>query len=196
MATLTFTERAGVKAPQLVSEIRTALSLTSLPSFAQVDKNFQVSHPDISAANQSAIQTIITNHVADPLFGVVASELDLNTITLNGGSPIVWTNMPAALTEATGTRTRLPLLTAQFGRLTCHVLVAGAASAILIAQLSLDGTSWTSGPQVSLASVGLQVSPLVPIGPQFKTDCFFRIAGSGGNATADPSFGLVTLQLG
>lgn len=194
MATLTFSERAAVNGPQLMSEIQTALSLSSLPLFAQVAKNFTVSHPDIAAGNQSAIQTVITNHVADPLFGVTVADLKPWIITMNGGAAITWTNMPLALTEAAGTRTKLQLQTASFGRLTCDVRAVGTAGALLIAQLSLDGTAWTSGPQVSLATTGLKVSTMVAIGNQFKTDCFFRLAGSGGDGVADPQLGLTTVQ--
>jgi hypothetical protein len=196
MATLTFAERSGVNGSQLASEIQTALSLTSLPAFAQVDKNFTVTHPNISAGNQSAIQTVITNHVADPLFGVSAATLDIFVVTINGAVPIVWTNMPLALTGTTGTRTKIPLAGVRFTRLTADVLVAGSTNAVLIAQVSLDGSAWTSGPQVSISSTGLKVSSLVVVPPQFQVDCFFRIAGSGGDGAADPQFGLVTVQFG
>ena len=118
-----------------------------------------------------------------------------NIFTINGASALTWTNQPSALTQAPGTLTRLPLMNVEQVRMTCHVLTAGAASAVLIAQVSLDGSTWTNGPQVSLAATGLQVSALMPVPAGFQKDVFFRIVGQGGDGAADPVVGLTTIQI-
>lgn len=115
--------------------------------------------------------------------------------TLNGVQPVTWTNMPAAKTPVPGSLTRLPLFDAQYARLTCDVGVVGAAGAVLIAQVSLDGSTFVDGPQVTIDTLGLRVSPLVSVPEQYRDDVFFRLAGSGGNATADPQLRLTTLQV-
>jgi hypothetical protein len=152
-----------------------------------------VTGPTLVAGNKPAIQTFLNGYVFDPLFG---AQLKPYVVTLNAGSPLTWTNMPSALTGAAGVRTKVPLDGVRFGRLTADVLVAGTAGAVLIGQLSLDGSAWTSGPQISLGSIGTKVSSFVAIGAQFQTDTFFRIAGQGGDGAADPQFGLVTVQFG
>lgn len=196
MTTLTFTERPGVNAPQLVSEIATALSLTTPPTFAQVDKNFLVSHPNISAGDQSAIQTVITNHTANPLFGISETDLKPFVVTLNGAQPVTWTNMPAALTGLPQSSLKVPLHVASVARFTAWVQVAGFTTAVLIAQFSLDGTNFVNGPQVPINTTGLKVSSLAVVPEAYRTDVFMRLAGQGGNATADPQFGVVTVQFG
>jgi hypothetical protein len=115
--------------------------------------------------------------------------------TLNGTQPVVWSNMPAAKTAVAGSLTRLPLFDAQYARLTTDVGVAGFAGAVLIAQVSLDGSTWVDGPSVGIDALGLRVSTLVSIPAQYRTDVFFRLAGQGGNAAADPQLRLTTLQV-
>jgi len=195
MPSLIFAERSGVNAPQLASEIQAALSLSTLPSFSQLDKNFVITHPDISEANRSAIQTVINNHVANPLFGVDLANLKPTNVTINGAATLTWTNMPAALTSIAATEGKLPLFGASVGRLCVRVNTAGAAGAVLVAQFSLDGSNYVNGPQVPINSTGLKVSALASIPDQYQADVFFRMAGQGGNGTADPAFGLITLQV-
>jgi hypothetical protein len=140
--------------------------------------------------------TYVAPTAADYALMGIYDKLNPYVVTINGGQPITWTNMPSALTGAQGTQTKVPLYTAYVARLTADVLVAGSTNAVLIAQVSLNGSSWTSGPQVSISTTGLKVSGLVVIPAQFQTDCFFRIAGQGGDGVADPQFGLTTVQFG
>jgi hypothetical protein len=119
----------------------------------------------------------------------------VSMFTLNGTQPVTWTNQPAAKTPVAGSLTRLPLHDAQYARLTTDVGAVGAPGAVLIAQVSLDGTTFVDGPSVAIDALGLQVSSLVAVPAQYRTDVFFRLAGQGGNATADPQLRLTTLQV-
>jgi hypothetical protein len=187
------TPPAGTVGPDFGPKISTAIGKTVRDAGVSPTEGGVVDGPSIQESDRSAIQTAVNAYVYDPVYG---RTLNPFVVTLNGGVPIVWTNMPTALTGATGTQTKIPMHTSGLARLTADVLVAGSTNAVLIAQVSLDGSAWTSGPQVSISTTGLKVSTLTVIPTQFQTDCFFRIAGSGGNATADPSFGLVTVQFG
>lgn len=144
--------------------------------------------PDTGMIWDSATHTFIPRPPDPP--GNVAT-----IFTINGGAPITWTNMPAALTPLPQTETKLPLFDARYGRLTARVQVAGFSGALLISQFSLDGVNYVNGPEVPIGTTGLKVSNLVLVPEQYKTDVFFRMAGQGGNATADPQFGMVTLQI-
>lgn len=188
MARVTSTTSKSINLPQLASELGGAA--IGGPDMATCLSNAskEVWADDIT---QTALNNAITAHTADITFGIVLNPF---VVTLNGGQPIVWTNMPLALTGASGTQTKIPMHTSRFARLTADVLVQGSTNAVLIGQVSLDGSAWVSGPQVSISSTGLKVSTLTVIPAQYQTDVFFRIAGQGGNGTADPSFGLVTIQ--
>jgi hypothetical protein len=174
---------------QLGEQIRTDRGWADPPGVAVTETEVLVSHNLIGAGDDAAIQAVINAYVYQP-------EIQPYVFTINGAAPIAWPNQPAALTEAPGgTRTRLPLHSATYARLTVHVTAAGFAGAELIAQISLDGVSWTSGPRVPIDSVGLKVSSLVAIPEQFRKDVLFRVAGQGGNGVADPQFGLITVQV-
>jgi hypothetical protein len=142
-------------------------------------------------ASVPAIQTLINGYVYGGRWGLSGSPA---VITLNGVAPLTWTNMPAALTEVPGSRTRLPLYCASYGRLSVMVITAGAAGATLTAQVSVDGNTWTSGPSVNIGSTGLKLAT-VAIPPVFQIDAFFRVVGQNGDGVADPVFGLVTVQI-
>lgn len=191
MATLLFNS-VNANGPQLAGEIRVALGFAGSPVVRYIDNQMAVEHPDISESNRTTIQSAITAHVPNLLFGVVLRPY---IFTINGAGLLTWTNMPLALTAATGTQTKLPLFEASFARLTVHVTTAGTAAAVLIAQVSTDGVTYTNGPQVAVNTTGLKVSTLVSIPSQFQTDCFFRMAGSGGDGVADPAFGMITVQI-
>jgi hypothetical protein len=151
-----------------------------------------VQGPSLVAGNKPAIQTFLNSYTYDSTFGKTVSTV----ITINASTALTWTNMPSALTGLTQTECKFPMQDAGHARLTARVLVAGSANAVLIAQFSLDGTNYTSGPQVAIATGGLKVSNLGVIPSQFRTDCFFRLAGQGGDGAADPQFGLITVQFG
>lgn len=142
-------------------------------------------------ASVPAIQTLINGYSFGGRWGFSGAPA---VITLNGVAPLTWTNMPAALTEVPGSRMRVPLYCSSYGRLSVHVITAGAATATLTAQVSTDGSSWTSGPSVNIGSTGLKLAT-VAIPPAFQIDAFFRVVGQNGDGVADPVFGLVTVQI-
>lgn len=126
-------------------------------------------------------------------------------ITIIGvSSAVTWTDMPAALTEVLGvarSRTKFDLSLFTQARLTVRTSGAGAAGAELRAQYSTDESAWayldgSAGPAASLAAANATATAgWVDIATAAKTDVVLRVAGIGGDATADPSFGLVVLEL-
>lgn len=198
MTVLAFTSPSPPVGPDLAAQLATAtgLSITNATVTGPTARGGLLPNTcyitgTISEANRVAIQTALNAYVYDPTFG---RKLLPFVVTMNGGLPITWTNMPAAVTGAQGTQTKIPMYNVAFARLTAHVITQGAASAVLIAQVSLDASAWSSGPQVPINTTGLQVSSLTVVPAQFQTDCFVRIAGSGGDGAIDPQFGLVTVQ--
>jgi hypothetical protein len=84
-------------------------------------------------------------------------------------------------------------------RLIVNVETAGAATAKLRVQYSIDQSSWSyldgsAGPSVDINTTGLKVSSWVSIAAGAKGDRFLRLVGLDGNDTADPAFGLVLVQ--
>jgi hypothetical protein len=187
-----FTRPADPIGSDLAPKIASATGLT-IASANVSSTDVIIVGPTLATGDKPAIQAVLNSYSYDITYGKVLNPF---VVTINGGLPINWTNMPTALTAAQGTQTKIPMHTAIFARLTADVLIQGSTNAVLIGQVSLDESSWTSGPQVSISSTGLKVSSLTVIPTQFQTDCFFRIAGSGGNGVADPQFGLVTVQFG
>lgn len=114
-----------------------------------------------------------------------------------------WTNQPAALTELFGTtagRLKADLTASTQVRLLSNVQTAGAATAALRVQYSTDQTSWnyldgSSGPSVSINTTGLKVSAWVSLAAGAKADVFLRAVGINGDATADPGFSSIILQV-
>lgn len=115
----------------------------------------------------------------------------------------VWTNQPAALTELFGTttgRTRADLTASSQVRIEVNVAQAGAATAAIRAQYSTDQTSWNyldggTGPSVNINATGLKVSSWVNLASGAKGDVFLRAVGLNGDATADPGFSNIILQV-
>jgi hypothetical protein len=117
---------------------------------------------------------------------------------------IEWTDQPAAVTEflgATRNRVKIDLTNASTARLVVNVVTAGATGAKLAVQYSTDGSAWNyldggTGPSVAVDATGVVASSAVNIVAGAKADVFLRLIGVSGNATADPAFGLIQLQIG
>lgn len=125
------------------------------------------------------------------------------TITMVAqGAALAWANQPVALTEflgATRHRTKVDLSAATQVRMVAQQTVAGAAAAKLAAQYSTDQVTWiyfaaTNSPIMDITNIALKVTGWSNMVAGARTDVFIRLIGYGGNATADPAFGLVTLQ--
>jgi hypothetical protein len=126
----------------------------------------------------------------------------------------IWTNMPVALNEMFGTnRSRVPmdLSTASQVRVSTNIITIGnaVAPAKLCAQYSVDGgASWANfdgSPGAACASgvaaVTIHVPGLrqslwqdLPAAAQDE-NAIVRIAGDGGNALADPNFGVTAIEV-
>lgn len=117
-------------------------------------------------------------------------------VTLVGAST-TWTNMPAALTEFTGSpRTRYDLTDADDVRLVVCVGVAGQGGATLKAQYSTDQSNWSDLTGAAAAdALNVQTTAWAAVPAGAKGDVFIRLVGQGGNGTLDPQFRLVQLQV-
>jgi hypothetical protein len=118
------------------------------------------------------------------------------------GNP-TWTNQPAALTELFGTtigRVKADLTASAEVRLLANVAQVGSATAALRVQYSTDQASWNyldgaTGPAVNINTTGLKVSSWMALAAGAKADVFLRVVGVNGDATADPGFGNIILQV-
>ena len=111
-----------------------------------------------------------------------------------------WANMPAAETEfrnALNTRTKVDLTNSTQSRITVRQAIVAYAGSQLKVKYSTDDATWYDLCVVSLSTIANQTLAgtwtNVPAGA--KADVFVRVVGIGGNGTADPSFGLITLQV-
>jgi hypothetical protein len=97
-------------------------------------------------------------------------------------------------------RAKADLTAAAQVRLISSVETAGAAGAALRAQYSIDQSTWnyldgSAGPSVPVGTTGLKVSGWVNVTAAAKADVFIRAVGISGDATADPAFANVLLQI-
>lgn len=122
---------------------------------------------------------------------------------LSTGTAEVWTNQPAATTEfdsAANRRLSVDLINASQARLSTNVVVSGTGGATLRVQYSTDGgTIWTNldggaGPTVAITA-GRQSTAFFNIDAAAKADVLLRVVGQNGNATADPSFMTIELEV-
>lgn len=116
-----------------------------------------------------------------------------------------WSNQPSAVTELLGsTRFRLgyDLSNAASARLVVNVVGAGASTPAKIrVQYSTDLFTWryldgALGPSVDINAAGLQVSGWTTLEIAARGDVYLRIVGLDGNGSADPSLGLLQVQIG
>lgn len=109
-----------------------------------------------------------------------------------------WTNMPAALTEfrsILNTRTKLDLTSSTQSRVIARVGVAPVANAKIKVQYSTDESNWVDLCSVTMPATAnkTNVGDWTDVPGGAKADVFLRLVGIGGNSTADPTFGLITL---
>lgn len=154
-----------------------------------------IKHAFTSAKDDDADTTVVrpTDWNADHLFAPWAVTLFM------AGDLTLWSNMPAALTEfrsILNTRTKLVLTSATQSRVTVRKGGASASTAKIKVQYSADESTWYDLCLVLLITgsntcVGSWTD--VPVGA--KADVFIRLVGIDGDDTADPTFGLITLQI-
>jgi hypothetical protein len=115
------------------------------------------------------------------------------------------TNAPAAVTEVNGVaryRTIVNLYDVEFAELFSIVLVAGAAGSTLRVQYTTDLTGsagWTAldggtEPSVSSAATGPVQSSKIKIETAARRWVLLRPVTAGGDAAADPGFGLTRIE--
>ncbi len=113
---------------------------------------------------------------------------------------IAWTNMPATLTEFLGLaiqRTKADLSMASESRVTVRNGVAPYANAKIKVQYSTDESAWIDLCSVTMPATAnkTNIGNWIAIPSGAKADVFIRLVGIDGNGTADPTFGLITLQV-
>ena len=114
-----------------------------------------------------------------------------------------WTNMPSAAgTELFGKDDRraiADLTNATQARLVVNVKVAGVSGAKLYIQYSTNNSSWntfttTTGVAIDATGIYAETFTNIVAGAKIAT-CYLRVVGSGGNATADPRFGNIYIEV-
>jgi len=119
-----------------------------------------------------------------------------------GSAALVWTNMPAALTEfreVTVQRTKVDLTNYKSARLIVNVDTAGFAGASLRLQYSLNEADWSyldgaTGPDCDISATGVEESTWVTLEAAAKDDVYLRLVGINGDGIEDPKFGSITAQ--
>jgi hypothetical protein len=120
------------------------------------------------------------------------------------GAAVIWSLMPAALTEFGGLaihRQRADLTGAGQARLVANVSTGGAATpAKLRVQYSTDLAAWAylddaSGPSVGINATGLIVSAWVTLAAAAAADVYLRLVGIDGDGIASPAFGAIVSQV-
>lgn len=124
--------------------------------------------------------------------GTIPTHLEFNT------GAVTWTNMPAADTELLGAarwRTLADLSGVERVRLSVFVSTAGAAGARLYVAYSTDGgSSWSAlTPMVAIDTAGLKDSGWGYIPDGAQAEVILTVRGAGGNGTASPVFGNISL---
>jgi hypothetical protein len=165
-------------------------------------------HTSLEYSGGSLLITGTTRTNGQFFYGNSSAGLRLQwfgTQTAGTAPGIIWTNMPALPTTwlhqtsgtLTGDATYIVDLTeyTQF-RFTFQRQVAGAAASNLVIQYSLDNSTWEVTPLVTLAvgtGTGARDSGWTTIPVGARTFIYIRLAGAGGNGTADPRFSPPTI---
>jgi len=115
-------------------------------------------------------------------------------------TPYAWTNMPAALTEFSGTtrlRFKYNLTSASQARIIVRIETAPFANAKIKAQYSLDETTWLDLCSVTMPATGAKtnIGNWTDIPAKAQDDVFIRLAGQDGDGVADPTFTTICLQV-
>jgi regulation of enolase protein 1 (concanavalin A-like superfamily) len=108
--------------------------------------------------------------------------------------------MPAAVTEFLGLaiqRTKADLSVATQSRVTVRVGVVPYANAKIKVQYSTDESAWVDLCSVTMPATAnkTNIGTWTDIPSGAKADVFLRLVGIDGNGVADPSFGLITIQV-
>lgn len=158
-----------------------------------------------AVSNLSLANKELTNVAALTLGGERRTNWPGQTITiLAQGATLQWMNQPITLTEfiaATRHRTKIDLSGYNQARLTVVTAVTGAVNAFVFAQYSTNQSDWRAldgvfGPSNNICTpIGLKVGNWVNIETEAQQDVYIRLVGINGNGKADPSFGLITLQV-
>jgi len=113
-----------------------------------------------------------------------------------------WTNMPSAVTEIFGGDNRravADLTNATQARLVVNITVNGSTGSKLYVQYSTNNSTWatftsTTGAAIDSGTLNAETFTNIVAGAKIAT-CYLRVVGSGGNATADPRFGNIYIEV-
>ena len=113
---------------------------------------------------------------------------------------MAWTNQPAADTELLGAaglcRFKVNLTGYTEYRWMVSVTTPGVAGADLRLQYSLDDAAYADlSTELDIGTTGRKISNWASLTANARADVWIRIMGKQGNATADPAFGGMRLQV-
>ena len=151
---------------------------------------------------KSEIEAVLTGQISSHTHAGGGSLPTPVNLTLFAGVALkAWTNMPAAETDLFGIAnlyySKVDLTNATQSRIVVRIAVAPVVNAKIKVKYSTDGSTWYDLCSVTMpatannTNVGVWTN--IPAGA--KADVFIKVVGIDGNGTADPSFGLITLQV-
>lgn len=138
--------------------------------------------------------------------GVTASSTSILSFTASGGANSAWTNQPVAETVLFGSdfsRHRVDTTGVVGYKIIVNQAVAGSTNAKIWLQYSSNGSSWTNATSTGVsgqlaigAGTGIKQTGYLefPSGGRAEST-YLRLLGHLGNATADPAFRQVVVQL-
>lgn len=118
---------------------------------------------------------------------------------LGPNAAVTWTNMPAAETafnSVTAYNYHLDATGYRQARLVVATSAAAAAGAKILLRATTDTVSFTTIIDLTIGGIGHNISPWTDLPSLAKlSSVFWMIRGSGGNATADPIFTHIYIQI-
>lgn len=122
---------------------------------------------------------------------------------VGAGANVVWTNMPAAVTELLGSafnRIRYDLTAATQYRIIVNQAVAGFAGSDINLQYSTDNTTYFAADTAAAGELdvgtgtGVKTGAWTNLVAGAKSNAFLRIVGKQGDGVADPAFRQINVQ--
>lgn len=160
-----------------------------------------IRHPFVSAKPAASDATLVdgpdwnADHLSPPFVIPVLAD----------AANFAFTNVPAALAEINGNRSRLKadLANVSQARITARVMtIAASGSPELRAQYSTDENTWAyldgaAGPSILLSGgvASTRASTWVNLAAPAKADVFLRLVTINGTGTTSPAVGLVCLHV-
>lgn len=158
----------------------------------------------VGGANTTVTHTDGQIEIATSLSGASDALYTEEAFLVSPSANVVWTNMPAALTELLGNATgrrKVDLSGALQYRVIAYQQVAGFAGSDLNVEYSSNNSTFatlgtsSSGELDVGTGTGLKVGAWTDIASGAKIDAWLRIVGKDGDGVVDPAFRYIAVQI-